>query len=419
MIVEITPKKLMGEMEILSSKSDGHRLLICAALSDKKTEVFINNESEDIEATMNCLRALGAKFEKIHGGHKVTPIKKPPDYAEINPGESGSTLRFMLPVAVALVEKIHFTGQGRLPERPIEDLQNEIRKKGVSFSQDTLPFYTKGKLESGVFKFPGNVSSQYISGILLSAPLLKGKVTVEIESELESAAYVNMTMDSMKKFGVEVKKDGNIFTVESDGYKSQGKVQAEGDFSNGAFFLAAGALGGPVKVAGLSKDTLQADEKIVDILKERGAVLKKNNALIFSKGEEKPLCVDLSQIPDLLPILAVVASFSEGKSVFYNGKRLKLKETDRLKTTARMIKDLGGSVQVTEDGLIVEGTGLTGGKTSSFGDHRIAMAAAIASCRAEGKIIIERAEAVNKSYPNFFEDLKKIGGEVNVIDMGK
>ncbi|MDO5040507.1 MAG: 3-phosphoshikimate 1-carboxyvinyltransferase [Peptoniphilus sp.] len=419
MIVEITPKKLRGEMEILSSKSDGHRLLICAALSDKKTEVLINNSSEDIEATMGCLRALGAEFQRIPGGYEVTPVRDIPDYAEINPVESGSTLRFMLPVATALVEKIRFTGRGRLPKRPIKDLQDEMKKKGVKFSQDFLPFCTEGKLKGGNFKFRGNISSQYISGILLAAPLLGGRVTVEIEGELESRAYVNMTVDSMRKFGVEVRAENNSYIVDSEGYKSPGGVSAEGDFSNGAFFLAAGALGGPVKVSGLSENTLQGDAKIVDILKERGAVLEKDDALIFSKGEERALNVDLSQIPDLLPVLAVVASFSEGKSVFYNGKRLKLKESDRLETTAKMIEDLGGRAQVTEDGLIVEGGGLRGGRTSSFGDHRIAMAAAIASCRAEEKIIIEGAEAVNKSYPDFFGDLEKIGGEINVIHMGK
>ncbi|CDZ75606.1 3-phosphoshikimate 1-carboxyvinyltransferase [Peptoniphilus sp. ING2-D1G] len=417
MIVEIAPKKLMGEMKILSSKSDGHRLLICAALGDKKTEVKINNESEDIDATINCLSALGAEFKKIKGGYEVIPLKEILEYAQINPGESGSTLRFLLPVTAALVKRAYFTGKGRLPERPLEDLQVEMKKNGVSFSNKFLPFYTEGILKSGIFKFPGNVSSQYISGILLAAPLLKGKVTIEIDGKLESSSYVDMTIDSLKKFGVEVVREAKGYTVESSGYKSPGTVEAEGDFSNGAFFLAAGALSGPVTVKGLSKNTLQGDAKIIDILEARGAILKKNDGLTFSRGEENSVDVDLSQTPDLLPILAIVAAFSKGQSRFYNGKRLKLKETDRLKTTAKMIKDLGGRAEVTEDGLIVEGTGLKGGRTSSFADHRIAMAASIASCRAEESIIIERAEAVNKSYPNFFEDLKKIGGDVNVINI--
>ncbi len=416
MKVQITADRLEGELEILSSKSDGHRILICASLADKNSIININNTSEDIEATIGCLRALGAGIERKENQLIVTPIREVPEDVFINPKESGSTLRFLLPVTAALTKKASFTGEGRLPERPLKDLQNAMEENGTSFSTENLPFETKGRLKGKVFTMPGNVSSQYISGILFAAPLMGEEVEIHLTSPLESSAYVDMTMETMKRFGIDVEYFESVFRVKKGSYKSPGEIDVEGDFSNAAFYLAAGALEGTVVLKGLKKDTLQSDAKILDILEAAGADIVRGEKVAVQKGKLQAIKVDLKEIPDLLPILAVIASVSEGESVFYNGERLRYKETDRLETTARMIRDLGGKAEETKDGLIIQGGSLSGGETSSFGDHRIAMAASIAAIKCEKEVIIDRAEAVNKSYPAFYEDYKSLGGQVHVID---
>lgn len=415
MKVQITADRLEGELEILSSKSDGHRILICASLADKNSIININNTSEDIEATIGCLRALGAGIERKENQLIVTPIREVPEDVFINPKESGSTLRFLLPVTAALTKKASFTGEGRLPERPLKDLQNAMEENGTSFSTENLPFETKGRLKGKVFTMPGNVSSQYISGILFAAPLMGEEVEIHLTSPLESSAYVDMTMETMKRFGIDVEYFESVFRVKKGSYKSPGEIDVEGDFSNAAFYLAAGALEGTVVLKGLKKDTLQSDVKILDILEAAGADIVRGEKVAVQKGKLQAIKVDLKEIPDLLPILAVIASVSEGESVFYNGERLRYKETDRLETTARMIRDLGGKAEETKDGLIIQGGSLSGGETSSFGDHRIAMAASIAAIKCEKEVIIDRAEAVNKSYPAFYEDYKSLGGQVHVI----
>ena len=415
MKAKIKGSQLKGELEILSSKSDGHRILICASLADEKTLININNTSEDIEATIECMKSLGADIKKEHNQLIVTPIKKVPKEVIINPKESGSTLRFLLPVAAALAENAYFTGEGRLPQRPLKDLQNAMEENGITFSNENLPFTTKELLRGNLFTLPGNISSQYISGILLAAPLMDEDVEIHLTNSLESSAYVEMTIETMKRFGIDVERTNNIFRVKKGSYKSPGTIDVEGDYSNAAFYLAAGALGGPIKLKGLRRDTLQSDSKILDILEEMGADVKREGVIEVRKRELRGISVDLSEIPDLLPILAVLASVSTGESVFYNGERLRYKETDRLKTTAQMIKDLGGNAEETKDGLIIKGGKLIGGETSSFGDHRIAMAASIASICCEKEVIINKGEAVNKSYPKFYEDFKSLGGTVDVI----
>lgn len=416
MKVQIKADRLMGDLEILSSKSDGHRILICASLADKNTIININNTSEDIEATIDCLRALGAKISRKENQLIVSPIKEVEKNVFINPKESGSTLRFLLPVTAALTEKASFTGEGRLPERPLEDLQKAMEENGTAFSKKELPFKTEGLLKGKRFTLPGNISSQYISGILFAAPLMKEDVEIHLISPLESSAYVDMTMETMRRFGIQVDYSKGVFRVKEGSYKTPGEIDVEGDYSNAAFFLTAGALGGPIYIKGLRKDTLQSDSKIIEILKDMGADIQIGEEVFVKRGSLKAIKADLSEIPDLLPILAVAASVCEGDSLFYNGERLRYKETDRLQTTAQMIRDLGGKAEETQDGLIVHGGALSGGKTSSFGDHRIAMAASIAALKCEQEVVIDRGEAVNKSYPNFYEDYKTLGGHVHVIN---
>jgi len=375
MDIKIIPQKLSGEIEAITSKSAAHRALICAFLCDDKPEIKIENTSKDIEATLLCLEAMCEKN------------------AVINCGESGSTFRFLLPVSAILCNNAQFIGEGRLPERPISDLLEALRKNGVNFSADKLPFTVSGTLKSGEFILPGNVSSQFVSGLLFALPLLDGDSVIKLSSPLESKSYADMTVNMLKSFGVEIIENENEYIVKGEQkYISPETIQVEKDWSNAAFFLAAG-----VDVTGLDMDSTQGDKEIVNILKRL-------------KTEEN-IEIDVSEIPDLLPILAVVGALTEGTTTLYNAARLRLKESDRLASVAEMLISLGAKVEEKPDSLIVTGGTLKGGIVDSAGDHRIVMSAAICGSFCEGEVIIKGAEAVEKSYPKFFEDFAKLGGK--------
>ena len=417
MDISITPKKLTGEIGAIPSKSDAHRLLICAALSDEKTVLTLPLISKDIAATISCLRSVGADIEVEGKRVTISPVKKVPDRAELDCYESGSTLRFMLPVAAAMGINAVFKGSGRLPERPIGELTKVLSDHGIEFSSPKLPFEIKGKLSPGKYEIAGNISSQYITGLLLALPMLGGKSDVVLTTKLESAPYVDITLSALERFGVIVEKTEKGYAVDgADGYHSPKCMTVDGDWSNSAFFLTAGAMNGPVCVTGLSDNSPQGDKKVLEILKYAGAEVKKNeNGITVKSAKLKASRIDITEIPDLLPILAVFACACEGKTEFYGGRRLRLKESDRLVTTACMINALGGAAEETEDGLIVFGKSLSGGTVDSFNDHRIVMAAAVASVMCSGPVVIKDAQAADKSYPTFFEDFRKLGGEADVI----
>lgn len=393
MNVKIIPNKLCGSVDAVTSKSDAHRKLIAAALADRPTQIIMKNFSEDINATLSCIEALGGKTEKNKAGVMVHPIEKTQNHNVMNFGESGSTARFLIPVAAALYEKNRFTGRGRLPMRPFDELVNVLEKNGVSVKGRGLPEEINGRLKSGVFRIAGNVSSQYISGLLFAMPLLDDKSKIVLTSQLKSAAYVDMTLDALSAFGVDVSFDGSEYTVIPQKYISPGTISAEGDWSNAAFWICAGKLCGDVTVKNLSENSRQGDKAIMNLL----------------ESDE----IDADQIPDLVPILAVLAAGRHGKTRIYNASRLRIKESDRLAAMTQCINSLGGVAEETEDGMIISGTGaLKGGTADGFGDHRIVMSAAVASVLCNEPVEIIGAEAVNKSYPTFFEDFKKLGGEL-------
>ena len=423
----IRPRPLAGTVTAPASKSEAHRLLICAALSDRPTRLTLNNTSEDIEATADCLRSLGAEVLREEGALAVVPIKRVPDNPLLDCRESGSTLRFLLPVAAALAGEVRFTGSGRLPERPIGALQAAMARHGVSFSADRLSFKTSGRLQGGAFDLPGDVSSQYVTGLLLTLPLLDGDSLLTVHPPLRSAAYLDITLAALRRFGIRPREDGGAglprrFQLSGpQPLRSPGVLEVGGDWSGAAFLLAAGALTGPVTVRGLDPASPQGDRRILDFLDAFGAeVSLKGDAATVGPGslhglEDRPLDVDAT--PDLLPVLAATAAWANGKTAFVNGGRLRLKESDRIASTLVLIRSLGGRAEETPegDGLIVHGGGLAGGTAEGFRDHRIVMAAAIAASRCPQGVTVTDAEACSKSYPAFFEDYARLGGDVHVL----
>ena len=417
MDLRINTGPLRGTVKAVPSKSEAHRLLILAALAGAPTQIGLPQSSGDIETTISCLQAMGAGIKRAGGNVVVTPLSKAHPSPMIHCGESGSTLRFLLPVAAAVCGGGRFCGGGRLPERPLGELVAAMKKRGVTFSQDRLPFTITGKLKSGNYELPGNVSSQYITGLLLALPGLPGSSAIRLTGRLESSAYVEMTLASLRRFGVNVRASEGRFDMPG-GQKciSPETVKVEGDWSNAAFFLAAGALGGPVTVAGLDHASRQGDKAIVPLLARFGAHTEKSGSRVTVSGGELHGCdVDVSEIPDLLPVLAVVAASADGTTRFSGCARLRLKESDRIASTAAMINSLGGGAVELPEGLVIRGRGLTGGTVKSFGDHRIAMAAAVAAVRCAKPVTVLDAGAVEKSYPAFFADYLKLGGKVDGI----
>ncbi|MBQ6708411.1 MAG: 3-phosphoshikimate 1-carboxyvinyltransferase [Clostridia bacterium] len=403
----IKPSKLCGKISSIASKSVAHRLLICAALSDKATKIKCSTLNSDIEATVRCLNSLGADIKFSDGVFDVLPIKEVNKNAVLDCGESGSTLRFLLPVAAALGADSSFIGKGRLKDRPLSPLYEELERNGCILSpQGAFPLTVKGKLRPSDFIIDGGVSSQFISGLLFALPLLDGKSSITIKGEFQSKKYVDMTLDAMKLFSVEI----DYFTSGNQTYKSKGEYSVEGDWSNAAFFLCAGAVSDSVEVEGLNINSLQGDKEILSILSQFGAKVEGTK---ISPAQMKGITIDASQIPDLIPVLSVVACKAEGDTKIINAERLRLKESDRLSTIAEMLKNLGADVEELPDGMIIHSKGhLSGGKVNSYNDHRIAMSAAIASLISKNEVTIIDENAINKSYPTFFEDFKKLGGQI-------
>jgi len=417
MIARISPAQLGGTISAIASKSDAHRLLILAALSRGETRLILEQRSEDIDATIYCLRALGAEIEILPDGVMVRGIEQPTKNPLLDCGESGSTFRFLLPVAAALCENARFTGGGRLPERPIGDLMSVLRAHGVSFSADRLPFTTSGRLSGGEYALPGNVSSQYLTGLLLALPRLTQDSTISLTTRLESASYVEITLHALKRFGVCVRVQNNTYAI-SGGQRiaSPGALRVDGDWSNAAFFLAAGALGAPVTLTGLSLDSPQGDKAILDALIQFGANVQATvESVTVSPGKLAGCTIDVGETPDLLPILAVLGACASGETRLINAARLRLKESDRLSSVSAMLRALGGRVDELPDALVITGGRLIGGTVDSAHDHRIAMSAAIASVCCTQTVNILGADAVNKSYPTFFGDFNKLGGHADVV----
>ena len=421
------PAQLCGTVQAIPSKSDAHRKLICASLSGKRFSLGMHGPfCDDIAATIRCLEALGASVEAHASGLYVNPVKRQP-HAALDCGESGSTLRFLLPVAMTVCSDISVTGSGRLPERPIGTLVEAMSAHGVQFSQAKLPLSAAGTLTGGTYEIEGNISSQFLSGLLMALSFIDGDSEISLTTPLQSSKYVDMTLDTLRDF------DTQIETTVQNGllrYHIKGKqgrdvsrhLPIDGDWSNAAFWLTAGAIqpSGTISVQGLNPDSVQGDKAIAGILQRAGADIaqietKDGTLTSVSCGTLREFDESMEEIPDLLPILAVRAACGEGVSRFTNAERLRLKESDRLASTAAMLRTLGGTAEELPDGLCVQGGQLKGGTVDAQNDHRLVMAAAIAAIRCKTPVTILGAEAVNKSYPSFFDDYASLGGKYTVI----
>ncbi|MBQ1400863.1 MAG: 3-phosphoshikimate 1-carboxyvinyltransferase [Firmicutes bacterium] len=407
MDIKITPRKLSGNISAIPSKSHGHRLLIASVLNAMEdgdltaetlekalSRVTIPERSEDIIATENCLKALAD------------------DVPVLDCNESGSTIRFMLPVVMALKNEAVFTGTERLFQRPLTPLDEEMTAHGCEFTKESdTRLKVTGRLTPGTYVIPGNISSQYITGLLFALPLLDEDSFIEVPTRLESAGYIDLTLQVLRDFGVEVekkhatKKRPTTFVIPGgQKYQYPESFAVEGDWSNTAVWFAANAMGSRIICHGIDSRSPQGDKAILDIIG-----FYSNLGSPYDKGG--PVIIDVSDTPDLVPIAAVLATRVNRETQIVRAGRVRLKESDRLKTTTQLVSTLGGVIEETEDGLIIKGrVPLHGGEVDSCNDHRIVMAAALASTIASGPVIIKGAEAVNKSYPGFFRDFRKLGG---------
>lgn len=408
----VAPGPRAGVIQIPASKSQAHRMLICAALSREPSRLILDGFSADIEATMQCLEALGARCEETANGLSVTPVGVCPAQARLDVGESGSTLRFLLPVLGALGVQAEIRMHGRLPERPLSPLWEVLEAHGMRLQQDGTILHTDGQLIAGDYSLPGNVSSQFISGLLFALPLLGGNSTLTVTGALQSARYVSMTEQALAEAGILTKKDGPVWQIGGgQRYASPAVQTVEGDWSNAAFFLCMGALSATgVTVTGLNSTSLQADRAVTEILVQFGAELTvSEDAVTVRRGVLHGITLDAGPIPDLVPVVSCLAALCDGETRVENAARLRLKESDRLQTTAALLSALGGSVRELPDGLIISGRGrLSGGTADACGDHRIAMSAAMAACGCEGPVTVSGSECVAKSYPAFWEDFASL-----------
>ena len=408
----VAPGPRAGVIQIPASKSQAHRMLICAALSREPSRLILDGFSADIEATMQCLEALGARCEETANGLSVTPVGVCPAQARLDVGESGSTLRFLLPVLGALGVQAEIRMHGRLPERPLSPLWEVLEAHGMRLQQDGTILHTDGQLIAGDYSLPGNVSSQFISGLLFALPLLGGNSTLTVTGALQSARYVSMTEQALAEAGILTKKDGPVWQIGGgQRYASPAVQTVEGDWSNAAFFLCMGALSATgVTVTGLNSTSLQADRAVTEILVRFGAELTvSEDAVTVRRGVLHGITLDAGPIPDLVPVVSCLAALCDGETRVENAARLRLKESDRLQTTAALLSALGGSVRELPDGLIISGRGrLSGGTADACGDHRIAMSAAMAACGCEGPVTVSGSECVTKSYPAFWEDFASL-----------
>ena len=428
MIQTIGPGHRNGSVSIPASKSFAHRILICAAMQEYNSSVSCDGLSQDIMATVNCLDALGAKIkiEKTCQGESVlhiSPVKRGSGIAgaaktgEQEPvilpvAESGSTLRFLLPLAGVLGKECIFQMEGRLPSRPLAPYSDVLQSHGMHIGVKEKSLFCSGFLEGGSFELPGNISSQFISGLLMSLPFIQDDSTLSIQGKLESEGYVRITEGVLNRAGI-------VFCKEDQHYMIPGRqipqlpssLSVEGDWSSAAFFLCMGCLSDQgISVSGLSNPSLQGDSELLSILSRFGAcITEKENRITVRRGSCFPLEIDAESIPDLIPVLSVLACAAEGDTRIVHASRLRLKESDRLKSTAQLISSLGGSAEELPDGLVIHGTGrLHGGIVDSCNDHRLAMSAAVAACICTVDVTVRGSECVAKSYPDFWEEFSTL-----------
>lgn len=428
MKVKIKPKKLGGTIPIPPSKSYSHRAIIAAALatSNKDKEVSrIDNlkYSVDITTTTEIMENWGANieigedFEIIKGNSGIVNPKD--EYTQCN--ESGSTIRFLIPIGLSSNNKIVFDGKGKLVERPLDSYYKIFDEQGIKYSNNNgwLPLNVDGQLKSGKYEIEGNISSQYITGLLYALPLLNGDSELKINKTLESKGYIDLTLEILEMSGIKVVNNNyKSFFIKGNQKYNPFDYVIEGDYSQVAFWIVAGILGSEIKCLHVKKDSLQGDREIIEIVQRMGANVEIfDDYIIVKPSQTYGTVIDISQCPDIGPILTVLAALSKGETKIINAERLRIKESDRITSIKTELNKLGANVEEVGDSLVINGVERLTGSTelSAWNDHRIAMSLAIASIKCDGEIVIDEAESVKKSYPHFWEDFKKMGGDVEKI----
>ena len=428
--LKIIPSKLKGSVKIPPSKSMAHRAIICAALSDGICRIDNIDYSDDIIATINAMNSLGATIEKYDDYIEVVGIYKNINKIKrnriIDCNESGSTLRFLVPISLLFKGSNKFIGKGNLGKRPLTTYYNIFNNQGIKYSyeENNLNLVVDGELKPGVFEVEGNISSQFITGLLFALPLLNGDSKIIITKEMESKGYIDLTLKAISDFGIEIINNNySEFIIKGNQKYNARNYRVEGDYSQAAFFLCADGLGNNVVCRDLDLNSLQGDKEIIDILERMNVVFNTNEIGLSGEvsGELISTVIDGSQCPDIIPVLSAVSALSKGTTEIINAGRLRIKECDRLSAVTSELKKLGAQIIEKEDGLVITGVEkLQGGvEVWSHKDHRIAMTLAIASTMCKKPIIIKDYECVAKSYPSFFEDFKALGGNIHEWNVGK
>ncbi len=423
-----------GKVTVPPSKSAAIRALLCAALSGGGATLYNMAPSEDILATLGAIRALGLEAQLDEEGKAVYTQTSALGFAsggEIDCRESGSLVRFIIPIAAALGGCWCFRGRGRLPKRPLGVYADLLPKHGVEFnSQGGLPLEIRGKLTPGEFSLPGNISSQFVTGLLFALPLLAGDSKIQLTSPLESRGYVDMTLSILQDFGVNITPNSSGWYIPGGQKYLARTYTVEGDWSHAAFFLnlAALAAGGPeIRIMGLNPDSLQGDRACLEVFGcfglhthwEEGELVAKNLHSHKPFGGLTGQTIDVSQITDMVPAASICAALSQGETRFVNAGRLRLKESDRIMAMENAINALGGRASSREDELIIQGVErFSGGLAEGCNDHRVIMALAGAGLRSGAPVLVSDAWSIQKTYPQFFDDLKRLGGEADVIQLG-
>lgn len=418
MRIRIDSPRFEGSLRVPSSKSMTHRELIAAALASGESSVSGVSPSEDIRATVSVLTGLGAHFavRKEEDGNETILVRGGPapqgKTVDADAGESGSTLRFLIPVGLVSGNRVTYRGRGKLAERPLTPYLDLFDEKGISCrSEKGLPLTVEGTLTGGDYALPGNVSSQFFTGLLFALPLAEGDSVLRSTTPLESEGYVDMTLDVLARHGITVTvPEKGVFEIPGNQSYRPGHFTVEGDYSQAAFWLAAGLTGGRVSLEGLSGHSRQGDRAILSVLREMGGAVSCGGGRISAEmSETRGTVIDGENIPDLVPVLAALAAVSAGKTEIIHAARVRLKECDRLHAMTAELKKLGADIEEKPDGLVIKGKErLSGGTVDSWNDHRIAMALAAVSAKCTGPLVIEGAEAVRKSYPRFWDDFRKL-----------
>ena len=412
--IKLLPSTLNGTVKAPPSKSLAHRALIASALSNGKSIISNVDFSKDIIATISALETIGAKFDIKGTKITVTGVKKiKPPHKEVYCDESGSTLRFLIPIFSLSQKKVIFSGERSLIKRPQKIYEKIFHDDSNTFKVNETSIEIEGSIKARKYYLDGNVSSQFFSGLMFSLPLLKKDSYIYLNTKLESKSYIDLTIEVLEKFGIKILEIENGYYIEGNqSYKST-DYEIPGDFSQAAFFLVAGLINDRIIVEDLDNDSIQGDRRIIDVIKQvKGHIVHMENGFITNKSNTYGTVVDISDCPDLGPIIALLLSLSFGYSRIVNASRLRIKESDRIESTVNSLKMLGADIESKGDEIIIHGRKSLGGGVTldSYNDHRIAMMISIASSVCEKAVTLSNPSAINKSYPNFYKDYKSIGG---------